>query len=245
MKKKEIKLLVAEDDEDLRKTICELFSLFGFSVTGVSDGKEALVQIQNEIFDIVVSDIRMPNVSGFELLTKIKKENVNTPKFIAISGFTDYSIKDLYAAGVDGFFNKPIDSTQIRNCIRKSLVSAADRWRQEPHISTPNRVAKRYASLDDALERAEISFGRNGFFLQMTSNTPPVGEDVRFELIFGTSKDQFKLAGFGHVVFETNKAHGDIFNGVGIEILHLNEEAIVKISEIVKKTPPIASIPKR
>ena len=243
MKPEEIRLLIAEDDELFRKTICDLFSLFKFDVRGVADGQAAWNEIQNTNFHIVITDIRMPVLSGFDLLLKIKNRNADFPKVIAISGFTDHSTAELYAAGIDGFFIKPFDILKVRQCVSKSLVAPAERWGLPYDGPNPYMISKRFPNLAQAILRGEIFFGRMGFFLPMAINHAKCGELVGFDLSFGGPKPAVIFKGIGQIMFDSDRAKGAPVTGVGIEIMHLNPEAIIEFAELIKLKKSRASIP--
>ena len=67
-----VKLLVVEDDVSLRMSLAEFFAEFGHSVRSAADGFSALAEIENEIPDILLSDLYMPGMSGFELLSVVR-----------------------------------------------------------------------------------------------------------------------------------------------------------------------------
>ena len=234
---------MAEDDPEFRKTICDLFRLFNFHVSEATDGKEAWQLIQQNPYHIIVSDMKMPNMTGFELLRLVKARNVQFPKFIAISGFTDYSAADLYQAGVDGFFSKPFDASQVRDCINRSLVAASERWAQYHPKKSAYRLSKRFEKFDDALIRSDFFLGRIGFFMPMALHTPKAGEFVDFEISFGSPKPELEMRGFGQVRFVLEKSKQSLTPGVGVEILQLNKTGINAIMDYISKSNPIATIP--
>ena len=74
-----LKILIAEDDQEL----CQLFSHVlmknGYDVVGVANGKEALSAMENEYFDLVISDIMMPLMDGYEFVRRLRERGNQTP----------------------------------------------------------------------------------------------------------------------------------------------------------------------
>jgi CheY-like chemotaxis protein len=87
-----VNLLIADDEPSIRRAFSEIFTEFGYRVRSAEDGFAALVAIRREIPDILLSDLNMPGVSGFELLTVVRDE-FPTIQAIAMSG--DYSGLDI------------------------------------------------------------------------------------------------------------------------------------------------------
>ena len=87
-----VNLLIADDEPSIRRAFSEIFTEFGYNVRSAEDGFTALVAIRREIPDILLSDLNMPGVSGFELLTVVRDE-FPTIQAIAMSG--DYSGLDI------------------------------------------------------------------------------------------------------------------------------------------------------
>jgi CheY-like chemotaxis protein len=67
-------LLVVEDEPALRRTLSEIFARFGHRVRCAEDGQAALTELGQEVPDIIVSDLHMPGMSGFELLARVRRK---------------------------------------------------------------------------------------------------------------------------------------------------------------------------
>ncbi len=98
------KLLVVDDDERLRTSLCELFVEFGYSVRIAEDGFSALAAIRQQVPDVIVCDLNMPGMSGFELLSVVRRR-FPAILVIAMSGsFSGSGIPPGVAA--DAFYEK-------------------------------------------------------------------------------------------------------------------------------------------
>ena len=103
-----MKVLLVDDDVFLRDMYETKFTQEGVDVTVVNDGAEALHILENDTFDVVITDMIMPGMSGLELLKKIKTINPQpTKKFIILSNQGEPTDKAAAAnIGVDGYIVK-------------------------------------------------------------------------------------------------------------------------------------------
>jgi len=117
------RLLVVDDDSGIRQMCAR--ALDCFDVTQATDGRDALSLISQHPFDIILSDIMMPNLSGLELLRTIKETN---PEQMVIL-MTGYSEKEVILqalkAGADDFISKPVNLLQLRTAIEKAVEKQA------------------------------------------------------------------------------------------------------------------------
>ena len=100
-----LKLLLVEDDYDVRTTLKDIFSVSGISIVEASNGLEALEALKDFDFDFIITDVQMPNMNGYELLLNLKNLNIQTP-VIVLSGGSKYSKEDLLKAGALAYFEK-------------------------------------------------------------------------------------------------------------------------------------------
>ena len=132
----EIKLLIIEsldledvtpedivDDEPLiRDTLGEYLAAEGAVVAQASNGNEAYALILENTYHVILSDVRMPECSGVELLKKIRESNVQMPPVVMMSAFTDISENKARELGAKGMFLKP-DSYEY---LKELLIDAID-----------------------------------------------------------------------------------------------------------------------
>jgi len=114
-------ILVADDDENIRLLLETELGLEGYNVILASTGLEALKKIKDETPDLLILDIKMPDMHGLEVLEALRKENRKLPVIIC-SGYEkmrdDYMI---WASRVAGYLTKPIDLNKLGAIIEKSL----------------------------------------------------------------------------------------------------------------------------
>jgi CheY-like chemotaxis protein len=108
-KQDQIRILVVEDDGVVRQTICMLLSASGYSVTDADNGFSALLRLQEEVPDVLVTDLNMPEMSGFELLSVVRQR---FPAVIAVATSGAYD-SGAVPPGViaDAFYAKGAESS--------------------------------------------------------------------------------------------------------------------------------------
>lgn len=116
------RILVVDDEKDLREVIAYDLEKQGFEVLMASNGKEAFeIVTQNEIH-LVITDIRMPEEDGIQLLKKIRSLDPSKPVVMLISGFSDVPIEEAYHLGAAAVFAKPFDRKEFFDAIRWALT---------------------------------------------------------------------------------------------------------------------------
>jgi len=115
------RILVVDDEATLLTVLSGELVNSGYDVTTASDGDEAISIIQNKKFDLVLLDIKMPKVDGFEVLKFIKK-TIPTLKVIMLTGFAD--LKNAIESkkhGAEDFVSKPYDLVDLLTTIERVL----------------------------------------------------------------------------------------------------------------------------
>ena len=107
------KILIAEDDRELRQLFSRVLVKNGYSVVGVSDGAEALCEIENQFFDIIISDIMMPRVDGYELVRTLREEGNNTPVLMITAKDAFDDMQAGFFSGSDDYMVKPINVNEM------------------------------------------------------------------------------------------------------------------------------------
>jgi len=111
-------VLIVDDEKYIRDILSRIVQREGYAVTVARDGVEAYNILQKARFDYVISNIDMPNMSGLELLEKIKSLNRNTRVLLITSRTGDYSPHDVLRAGADFFITKPFKNAEIARILR-------------------------------------------------------------------------------------------------------------------------------
>jgi DNA-binding NtrC family response regulator len=118
--KNKIKILVVDDDKDMLETVIDILKALNYEVIGTNDPKEVLDIIENNEINILLSDIKMPEITGLDLTKMVKK---NYPEMIVIlmTGFGDaYTAQDALMAGADEYITKPFKKNEIELVVERA-----------------------------------------------------------------------------------------------------------------------------
>ena len=106
------KILIADDDSLVRLAIQKILTLFDHEVVAVESGRQVLEQVSDE-FDVIVLDINMPDMDGFETLERLNQQRVDIPVlFLTGVGTMDYAVKAIHLGAYD-FLTKPIADIEL------------------------------------------------------------------------------------------------------------------------------------
>ncbi|MGA2891634.1 MAG: response regulator [Xanthobacteraceae bacterium] len=119
------KVLVVDDDPIVRKSFDRVLSGKGYAVITAASGEEALRRLNEEKFDLVYSDIRMPGISGLAVAENVRARRSWTPVVIITGYGTEAAEARANAAGVSGFLHKPLSPDMIEVSARDVLAASA------------------------------------------------------------------------------------------------------------------------
>ena len=107
------KVLIAEDDRELRQLFEHVLVKNGYSVKGVANGQEALDALDTGYYDVIISDIMMPVVDGYELVRELRESGANIPVLMitAKDAFDDMRLG--FASGTDDYMVKPVNVNEM------------------------------------------------------------------------------------------------------------------------------------
>ena len=106
-------ILVVEDDKDLNRTVCAFLNNCGYHATGCLSAGEAYDAMYETVFDLIVSDIMMPGIDGFEFAKSVRELNEEIP-ILFMTARDDMAAKQRgFRIGVDDYMVKPIDLDEL------------------------------------------------------------------------------------------------------------------------------------
>jgi len=119
-----MKILICDDDIIMLNAIKAKLTEEGYSITIARDGQEAIDIIDSTAFDLIITDMHMPHVTGMEIVDFVKNEkHLNTPVIVLTKDVLDDTMEDAYELGVDDYINKPIKPNilliKIKQLLRK------------------------------------------------------------------------------------------------------------------------------
>ena len=119
-----IHILVVDDDKVLNKTICRWLNDSGFEAKGVLCAQAALEELYNSLYELVISDIMMPGMDGFEFAGKIRMVNQRIP-ILFLSARDDLTSKQRgFQLGIDDYMVKPFELAELEMRVRALLRRA-------------------------------------------------------------------------------------------------------------------------
>ncbi len=119
------KVLVVDDDPVVRKSFDRVLTGKGYAVITAENGEEALRKLNEEKYDVVYTDIRMPGMSGLEVAEKVKARQPWTPVVIITGYGNDAAEARAKAAGVANFLHKPLSAELIEGSAKDALAAPA------------------------------------------------------------------------------------------------------------------------
>jgi DNA-binding response OmpR family regulator len=115
------RILLVEDDEDTQKLITHFLENASYDVTLAADGIDALMRLGQQDFDLILSDINMPNLDGFKLIEIIHQKGFGTP-LIFLTGSTNEQDEVLgFELGAVDYMKKPIKKDVLLIRVKKAL----------------------------------------------------------------------------------------------------------------------------
>jgi len=118
---KNLTVLYAEDEELLRNNTAMLLRKLFQNVDVAVDGKDAFTKYLDNRYDIVITDISMPNMDGLELIDRIRKMNLHQ-EIIIMSAYTESAYTEqINTADVTGYIYKPVDMNQMFEILKTSI----------------------------------------------------------------------------------------------------------------------------
>jgi uncharacterized protein (TIGR02266 family) len=236
-------ILLVDDEPDFRDALASAFKRRGYQVMVASTGKEAFEMIQANSIDVVISDIRMPDGNGVELLDRIRKERIDTPIVLLMSGYSDITTDEAHNKGAEAVFSKPFSWKVLEEAIERLLTPLNERWTHlSESVDTELAVELQFNGLNEAIEAKVINIGRGGMFVRLqTGQAPNVDESVAFKVAFdGTAPI---LTGSGIVRWVRIQNTENSPYGCGIEFTYLSDAGRDQIINFVSSKKPRAYIP--
>lgn len=119
-----VKIIVVEDDVKLNQTVCTYLNDSGFQAKGCLNAEEAYDEMYNNLYDLIISDIMMPKINGFEFAESVRKINKRIP-ILFMSAKDDLPSKQKgFMLGIDDYMVKPIELDELLLRVRALLRRA-------------------------------------------------------------------------------------------------------------------------
>jgi two-component system response regulator PilR (NtrC family) len=145
------KILVVDDEPSLRDVLGIMLKKAGYTTTLASDGEEAVSQVNKEIYDLVITDLKMPGIGGMEVLKAVKSASPDTVVLVVTAfGSPDTAVEAMKLGAYD-YLTKPFQVDEVQLIIRNAL--------EKRRLSTENMLLKRemasHSSLSNIIGQSE------------------------------------------------------------------------------------------
>jgi len=115
------KILVVDDELNMRRVLSAMLEKEGFEVATAADGRDALELLKKEDYAAVVTDLKMPNLDGMELLSRVVRDYPATPVIIITAHGTIATAVDALKKGAFDYITKPFEQEELKNVARKAV----------------------------------------------------------------------------------------------------------------------------
>ncbi len=143
-------ILVVDDDPSLLELLVDTLQTIGHTVTGCSGGNKALIELKKNRFDLMISDIKMPDMDGIQLLRKVRRHYSKMP-VLFITGVMSRDI--IGQVSPDGFLAKPFRISQIEELIENTMNRKSGNFESKmPRVLIVSNDEKRRTAISEALQ---------------------------------------------------------------------------------------------
>ena len=175
-RRKRERILIVEDEKSMREILRILLESEGYEVKSAQDGKEAIEFLEDDIFDLVVTDIKMPGVDGFEVLKRARELSPDTlVVMITAFGTTESAIEAMKLGAYD-YIHKPFKIDEIRIVVKKALEKKS--LRRELEVLR-EKIRTTY--------RLENIIGKSSKMQELLNIIPKIAQSTSNVLITGES----------------------------------------------------------
>ncbi len=119
------RILVVDDDPDIRQVLSDRMSSFGYAVETANDGREALEALKKSGFDGMLLDMRMPEIDGNEVLRRTRESHPALPIVVVTATSVKESASQAVAKGACAYLIKPFDAAQLKQTVEQCFGPAA------------------------------------------------------------------------------------------------------------------------
>lgn len=155
------KILIVDDEEKIRKVLGLMLKMHGHNVEEAANGEEALKKIEENCYDLVIADIRMPGIDGFQLLERVNQMDYPVPiVFITAYASVDSAVEAMKKGAID-YISKPFEEDRILLTVERALgisklLSEKNELQEELRRRTfPKDIVCESKAMKEVIELAE------------------------------------------------------------------------------------------
>lgn len=157
---KKIKLLIVEDEEAIRNGLMDLFVYHGYEVDSAEDGRTGLEKGLSGIFDMILLDVMLPGINGYEICERIRQKDLDQPIIMLTAKSSDEEIIQGLSLGADDYVAKPFSVAQLVLRVQAVLRRARVSQPEEQRIELGDDVALDIPNLSGQVGSRSVVFTR-------------------------------------------------------------------------------------
>jgi len=226
MRLEEASVLLVDDEPLLLDMLREFFEHLVGRVFCAGDGVQALQILGRQRIDLVITDIRMPEMDGITLLKRIKAGESHTPSLIFITGFADIGARDAYDLGAEALLEKPIEWDDMIEIARRSLAEPWERWEKPVNLTASPVLSRSFGSLSSAFEEHRIAFGRGGFCIGNSEFLEQGPVNIALDFM----ADEYVLSGQGVIRWLASEE-----NQMGVELTYVADKSRARAIKLMER----------
>lgn len=115
------KIMIIDDEAAMCRILKQILESEGYEVKTSTEGLPALYEIKQDSFNLVITDVTMPNLSGIEILAQVKQFKPELPVIFITGSDVDAVLKEALQLGLDGFIEKPFNIQAVLEVIKEKL----------------------------------------------------------------------------------------------------------------------------
>lgn len=224
------RILVIDDELSIRDLIINELEANGAECVEAANAADGLSYYKNQHFDVVVSDIRMPDGDGLQFMTQIRSANLPRRPIIFMSAFLDIPRREIYDLGVETIIDKPFKLSQLLELIKTALESPRSTWRKSPRALAYFDLNVEIPSINKPVSAKSYNISKQGMFVHLTDVFPKVNDLVPFKMTMSVSENETKTyQGTLLVHWIREKGSKNLLPGFGGEFRDLSEQTIEEI----------------
>ena len=245
---KKATVLVVDDEPDLRQMVAYEFELQGSKVYSANDGRGALDIVESRKVDAVITDIRMAECNGIELLGSIRRSpaaarHASDPVVFFITAYdSDLSPFEAYHLGAAGIFPKPFSLKALVENVQRALAPPEERWCTPPSVRPLHTLTAEWDDLCAARKVRQVELGRGGIAVAVPGQAVMPGGLIGFTFTFAEGPVPI-IEGAGAVRWIQHGVQTDLTK-FGIEFDYLTEASRGPVLAWLNDNPCTPFIPR-
>lgn len=206
------RIIVAEDDAQLRQLFCRVLTRSGFSPIPVSDGQEALELLKTEYVDLIVSDIMMPRLDGYRLVQTLRERGSQIPVLMITAKERFEDMQQGFLSGTDDYMVKPVNLNEM--------------------ILRINALLRRARMLSDRRQTLGSTVLEFDTFTVQQRDKSQILPQKEFQLLY-------RLASFPGRIFTRQQLMDDLWGPDSESDIHTVEVHIGRLRERLRENPDL------